>query len=159
MDRLRLVELRDIARSLKPYEGDDAYRPDHPSENLWEMPDEHRIEHLHMRHYFARTACGTVGCLAGIAVTIWPEDAQATATALRRRTHSRPDASDVAAQLLKLDHETKLGLFHGYNERAMTPEQAATACQRVLDGHPCDALWERFDESDRDAERGTCTPT
>ena len=77
-----------------------------------------------MCYYHAVSECGTVGCLAGLTVLTWPEEARIAAANVLSPggPPDYVDIGDVAAAVLGLSNKLKYALFHGYDEEPATPE-------------------------------------
>ena len=96
---------------------------------------------FNMETYAVRTEeCGTVGCLAGWAVSLWPYQVAATSEWI-----GSEDVDDVAASLLLLDTYERIGLFCPpvLGLRYIQPETAAAVVEMVARGTEPDAAWRK----------------
>ena len=118
----RLERLRKLVATLPAYAGELGADVRHlPEERLLEQSPTRpapRIDALNMATlYGERTdGCGTVGCLAGLTILAYPEEAAEVRSRIaRERTVSERIISlfEVATRVLGLDEETRDALFFG----------------------------------------------
>ena len=89
--------------------------------------------------------CRTLGCIAGLTITMYPGKALTYADDADTEDGIRPRPRDIAQHLLGLSYRQASRLFFADNDmdlRAITPEQAATAVDNVLAGKDPHSLWD-----------------
>ena len=161
MNRQRLKKLRDALRSLRPCNDiRDAGAPGGYTGTLKPTDTETLcaraagtapIDTLDMRieHGVHEDAAGRrqiLGCISGMAIQMYPDEAAKAARTLPAAIVVC-DATDVAQEVLGLDDATADELFNGHPDdpdksaAPVTPGQAATAVERVLAGAGPSDLW------------------
>ena len=150
MNAERLNEVARIVEGLSPRDGTDGDWISGPfqrtgTQMLVADADLHtRITHLHMGVYHGSQDCGTIGCIAGVTIQRWPEEAATYAAS----STNVAVADDVAGQILGLRPEVAEVLFHCRNHKGywalglIRPEEAASACRRLAAGETLDHIWE-----------------
>ena len=85
-----------------------------------------------------QTAMGICGC----AVRLYAREAQAEAGS------GSIDLYEAAKALLGLNQQSAWALFcpRGFPQRAITSDDAATACERLADSHSAETLWQHVRE-------------
>ena len=152
----RLAALRERARRLPGYEGELGTHIEAASpEGLLERNPRtaaRRIDAVNMATvYGERTdGCGSVGCLATLAILDCPEEA-ATARLRMARASNLPERAismlDVAARILGLDPATRDALFCGVGSRwfedlgTMPKRAILDALGRTMAGAVGDSTW------------------
>ena len=112
-------------------------------------PDRQKpITHLDMGVYHGTAPCGALGCLAGIALQTWPEEAR---DRWGRANHGAGEfgceIDRVAAGILDLEAPEANALFHAAGcttegpKTAITPAEAGRACMRLADGAEAHTIW------------------
>lgn len=129
MNEERLLELADHLEGLPKME--------HDRFSVTELPKLKgaKPEGFHMFWWLASTGCGTSGCIAGHAATLWQDNWEPNASIGVR---------DEAAKELDLDIETAQDLFSpspldlpvNVSLESITPQEAARACRNVAEGKP-----------------------
>ena len=161
MNRQRLKKLRNTLRSLRPCThirkpgGGNGYtgtfkltRSNTLCTRAAGLP---RIDTLDMRvehglHTESNGDKRVLGCISGLTILMFPDEAAEAARTLPAAIVVC-DATDVAQQVLGLDDATADELFNGHPDgpdngaAPVTPEQAATAVERVLAGAGPSDLW------------------
>ena len=152
MNTTRLQAVRDQLRSLDP---STASAPDLQCHKL-DFTDEDELNNnahqldpvdtLDMSIYHAVDGgCRTLGCIAGLTITMYSGEALTYADNADAEDGIRPRPQDIAQHLLGLDDRQGARLFFADNDmdlRAITPEQAATAVDNVLAGKDPHSLWD-----------------
>ncbi|MDE2905842.1 MAG: hypothetical protein OXQ28_07130 [Acidobacteriota bacterium] len=166
MNRRRLEKLRDTLRSLRPcthvrkpgsrngYTG--TLEPTNSDTLCARAAGLPRIDTLDMRvehgpHTDANGESRVLGCISGLAILMFPDDA---AEAARTLPHAIVvcDASDVAQHVLGLEDEVADTLFNDHPDdpvtrsEPVTPEQAAQAVEHVLAGTSAMRIWDHATE-------------
>jgi hypothetical protein len=104
----------------------------------------------------------TLGCIAGVTITLYPKEAAKAAKELAVPGVPRIcDPGDVAQEVLGLDPERGGVLYNEYPDKPaelpVTPEQAALAVERILTGADPEDTWKQVDAtsaaSDEDTEQ------
>ena len=108
------------------------------------------IDTLDMNTYHSRFSmpgdCRTLGCIAGITVCLYPEEARE----IRARTNEetellRPGIGEMAQEILELTDDEAWALFHSQpkerGQSPITPEQATTAIDRLIAGEDPENIW------------------
>ncbi len=152
----RLRRVRDRAAELPAYRGAvgediEAFASSRLLERSGRMAAP-RIDAFNMATvYGARTdGCGSVGCLAGLTVLEYQEEAAAARRRLGRE-HNRPvegiDVLEVAGEVLGLDPATRYELFCGASSGwvddlgSIPKEVVLAAADRILAGRRGAAIW------------------
>lgn len=154
----RLQLLHKLVATLPAYAGELGADVQHlPEEGLLERSPTRpapRIDALNMASiYGERTdGCGTVGCLAGLTILAYPDEAaEARSRTARERDVSERIISlfDVAARVLGLDEETRDALFFRLgadwvDDFVKVPKRAVLAAlDRTIAGASGTAIWRR----------------
>ena len=152
MNKTRLQAVRDRLRSLDPSTGSDPDLQRHKLDFTEEdelTNNTHQldpVDTLDMSIYHAGDGgCRTLGCIAGLTITMYPGEALTYADDADAEDGIRPRPQDIAQHLLGLDDRQGARLFFADNDmdlRAITPEQAATAVDNVLAGKNPHSLWD-----------------
>ncbi len=107
------------------------------------------VDTLDMSTYHTTGAgCRTLGCIAGVAITLYPREAALFAAEWKDENGSWPDPLIAARAILGLTGDESWRLFMGRSGmtnddlRAITPEQAAAAVVNVLAGTDPDSFWD-----------------
>ncbi len=107
------------------------------------------VDTLDMSTYHAAGAgCRTLGCIAGLAITLYPREAALFAAEWVDENGSWPDPLTAARAILGLTGQESWRLFLGRSGmtdedlHAITPEQAAAAVGNLLAGKDPDSLWD-----------------
>ena len=152
----RLQRLHELVATLPAYAGELGADVRHlPEERLLERNPTRpapRIDALNMATlYGERTdGCGTVGCLAGLTILAYPEEAAEVRSRIaRERTVSERIISlfEVATRVLGLDEETRDALFFGLGtdlteDFVKIPKRAVLAAlDRTIAGTSGTAIW------------------
>lgn len=152
----RIERLRKLVATLPAYAGELGADVRHlPEERLLEQSPTRpapRIDALNMATlYGERTdGCGTVGCLAGLTILAYPEEAAEVCSRIaRERTVSERIISlfEVATRVLGLDEETRDALFFGLGtdlteDFVKIPKRAVLAAlDRTIAGTGGTAIW------------------
>ena len=156
----RLQRLQEIVETLPTYSGEFGDGVQHlPEEQLLERNPTQpapRINALNMATlYGERTdGCGTVGCLAGLTILAYPEEAAEVRSRIaRERTVSERIISmfEVATRVLGLDEQTRDALFFGLGtdlteDFVKIPKCAVLAAlDRTIAGTSGTAIWHGTD--------------
>ena len=154
----RLQHLHELVAALPAYSGELGADVQHlPVERLLERNPTQpapRIDALNMATlYGERTdGCGTVGCLAGLTILAYPEEAaEVRSRTARERTVSERIIGmfEVATRVLGLDEETRDALFFGLGtdlteDFVKIPKRAVLAAlDRTIAGTSGTAIWRR----------------
>ena len=152
MNTTRLRTVRDRLRSLDPTTASDPDLQRHKLDFTEEdelTNNAHQldpVDTLDMSIYHAVDGgCRTLGCIAGLTITMYPVEAVTYADDAEAENGIRPSPQDIAQHLLGLDDRQSGGLFFAdkdMNLRAITPEQAGTVVDNVLAGKDRHSLWD-----------------
>ncbi len=102
------------------------------------------ITHLHMRTFHSTDGCDTAGCIAGLAITLFPDAARKAAWDLIAEQHWRPGRLPVpipriVAAILDAPHIDVCNLLYPaaahYALDRITPAEAIAAIDRFAAGH------------------------
>ena len=158
----RLEELATAAERLQPNDGlgwvltheryrecaETAFRTTQGSVLVRDPEGCKPITHLHMGVYHARHTCGTVGCLGGMTVQMWPDESRAI-----QERHPGCRVDQVAQRILELSDEETEALLHATGAdtlplESIQPEQAASACRRLARGDAPRVIWKDRQDGD-----------
>ena len=154
----RLQLLHKLVATLPAYAGELGADVQHlPEERLLERSQTRpapRIDALNMATiYGERTdGCGTVGCLAGLTILAYPEEAAEVRSRIARERKVREhiiSLFEVATCVLGLDEETRDALFFGLGtdlaeDFVKIPKRAVLAAlDRTIAGTSGTAIWRR----------------
>ena len=152
----RLRGLHKLVATLPAYAGELGTDVQHlPEERLLERSPTHPAPHIDALNmatlYGERTdGCGTVGCLAGLTILAYPEEAAEvrSRTARERRVSERIISMfEVATRVLGLDEETRDALFFGLGtdlteDFVKVPKRGVLAAlDRTIAGASGTAIW------------------
>jgi len=161
MNRQRLKKVRDTLRTLRPTMPADGPRDagtltDEAAlcANAARLP---AIDTFDVETYHSPDGAGpggAAGCIAGVTIQLFPE---AAAEELKRVGHDplqydigRSTADIVAQHVLELDDREGDQLFCAADEvrsdkkKPVTPQEAAQAVERLLDGIDAEEIWEHL---------------
>lgn len=151
MNRSRLERVRDTVRTLKAI-ADDQHslqtsltRADTLTSTPKALP---RIDMLDMRVLHARHEDCTAGCITGITIGLYPDEAVRIADDQQRKHGHRPPPRRIAEGILDIEGPFTHALLSPQphiNRYCITPEQAATAIDRLLAGENPDRIWDHTD--------------
>lgn len=148
MNRDRLAKVRDTIRRLKAIAENRSSvqtsltRADTLTTTPKDLP---RIDTLDMRVIHARHETCTAGCIVGITIGVYPESAVRIADNAQRRHGHHPGPIEIADRILGFNGLTPHQLLSPpphINRYTITPEQAATAIDRVLAGEIPRRIWD-----------------
>ena len=147
MNSERLAEVARIIEKLAPRQDvEDELMIRVNMQRLVTSPERHAsITHLHMGVYHGTEKCGSVGCIAGVTIQHWPDEAKKHVELFEGMWF----ADDVAARILELTTEAGDALFHCTVEDGHTvlgnvlPDEAAAACRRLAAGAPLNEIWKK----------------
>ena len=149
MNTTRLRTVRDRLRSLDPSTASDPdlkldFTDVNEVTNITHQVNQ--VDTLDMSVYHAVDGeCRTLACIAGLTITMYPDEALKYADDTHAENGIPPLPQDIAQHLLGLDDRQRERLFFAeddMNLRAITPEQAATAVDNVLAGKDRHSLWD-----------------
>ena len=156
---LQIQRLETVARALETLRPRDEAECEisYASELLARPQDAAPIQILSMDNWYGLTECGTTGCIAGVTVLCYPDQAQQIVD-----TEERAGVDDIARNLLGLSDETAVELFWMTTVRAMNrgangpvrPHEAAEAVRRVARGVDDAAVWNHLRQGDGPDEAG-----
>ena len=147
MNQERLLEVAQIIEKLAPHDDVDEKRIT-PAGGYTLVKDagQHApISHLHMGIYHGTLKCDTLGCIAGVTIHRWADEAKKHANPHRGLTV----VDKVAGNILDLTIEERGTLFHcdglmdGIEVKAVLPNEAAEACRRLAAGRPLGEVWQQ----------------
>ena len=149
MNAERLAEVARIIERLAPADTkDDEQFLGSLSGSFITSANEHAtITQFDMRMYHGTQVRGSAacGCIAGVTIQHWPDEA---ATYAGSSTNVEI-TDDVAGQILGLRPEVAKVLFHCRKHRGdwalsrIRPEEAASACRRLAAGETLDHIWKQ----------------
>ena len=151
MNRPRLRTVRDEVAGLSPAPAFSKSAKVTHETLLTAHPDRVLpIDTLDMNTWHSRLStlgdCRTLGCIAGVTVCLYPEEAREIGAQTDDETGLRPSVGEIAQQILDLSDAESWTLFHSEPRRAggsaVTPEQAATAIDRLLTGDEPEDIWD-----------------
>jgi len=151
MNRQRLQTVRDEVARLSPAPAfSNSAKVTHET-LLTAHPDSVlRIDTLDMNTWHSRLStlgdCRTLGCIAGVTLCLYPEEAREIGAQSDEETGLHPSFGEVAQQILELSDTESWALFHSEPRRpggaAVTPEQATAAIDRLLAGDDPEDIWD-----------------
>ena len=90
--------------------------------------------------------CRTLGCIAGVTVCLYPDEAREVGARSDEETGLQPSVGEIAQEILELNDTESWALFHSDPRQpggsAVTPEQATTAIDRLLAGEDPEDIWD-----------------
>ena len=156
---LQMQRLETVARALETLRPRDEAENEvsYASELLERPQDASPIQILSMDNWYGLTECGTTGCIAGVTVLCYPDEARQILD-----TEERAGVDDIARSLLGLSDETAAELFWMTSVRAMRrgangpvrPHEAAEAVRRVAKGVDNAAIWNHLGQGDGSGDAG-----
>jgi len=113
------------------------------------------IDTLDMNTWHSRLStlgdCRTLGCIAGVTVCLYPEEAREIGARTDEETGLQPSIGEIAEQILDLSDAESWALFHSEPRQpdgsAVTPEQATAAIDRLLAGKDPEDIWDQTQPS------------
>ncbi len=148
MKRDRLTKVRDTVRTLKSITDNrsSAQTSVTGADTLTSAPKElPRIDTLDMRVIHAERESCTVGSIVGLTIELYPETATRIADNAQHRRGHRQGPMEVADTILGFNGLAPHRLLSPpphVNLHTITPEQAATAIDRVLAGEMPGRIWD-----------------
>lgn len=156
---LQMQRLGTVARALETLRPRDEAENEvsYASELLERPQDASPIQILSMDNWYGLTECGTTGCIAGVTVLCYPDEARQILD-----TEERAGVDDIARSLLGLSDEAAAELFWMTTVRAMRrgtngpvrPHEAAEAVRRVAKGVDSAAIWNHLGQAEAAGDAG-----
>lgn len=153
----QMQRLETVARALETLRPRDEAENEvsYASELLERPQDASPIQILSMDTWYGLTECGTTGCIAGVTLLCYPDEARQILDA-----EERTGVDDIARSLLGLSDETAAELFWMTTVRALRrgangpvrPHEAAEAVRRVAKGVDNAAIWNHLGQGDRSGD-------
>ena len=156
MNRTRLEKVRNTIRELNAIQPGQRHAKTEVVTSdavLTHYPDRiATIETLDMGTYHSKIYekegdCQTLGCIAGVAIKLYPKEARNIAATADDGSPERRGPADIAQRILDLSTTEGRALFLSYpverSRRPVTPPQACAAIDRLLNGVNPENIWQR----------------